>query len=231
MKPNAIYACGAAAVTLVLTVPAFADDYYYHPGQSSESYYDIPPLQMQIEGGGAVTTGQTGKFFDNGWTAGAGIIWHPEPGPLALRTMLDFTRLGATQQAIQDAESETQMEIDNGFADVASLHINGMYEWPIAPFTRAYLTAGGGGSWERVEFTQRYPFEGYFCDWWVCGTSYRVGQLVVSRNQTTRLSWDAGVGLDFSTGGYQSWFIEATFEKVDTPQPTTFVPITIGIRF
>lgn len=230
MKAHAVvYACGAV-VLLGSTAPAFADDYYYHSGAQG-SYYDVPPVQMQLEAGGAVTTGQTSNFLNDGWTVGVGLLWHPQPGPLAIRTSLDFTRLGATQEAIEQAASLNQTAINGGFGEVTTLHLGGLYEWPVSEYTRAYLTAAAGGSWERVDFTQTFAATGAYCDWWVCGRAYYPDQVTVARNDTTRFSWDAGVGFDFSAGGWESWFIEATFQKVNTPQPTTFIPIRVGVRF
>jgi hypothetical protein len=197
-------------------------------------YYNAAPAKLQVEGGAAVTTGTTGTFLDNGWTVGAGFMWHPAPGPLALRTTLDYTRLPATQQSINSAAAANMTPVNGGFGEVVSVRLNGVYEWPVSPYspyTRAYITAGVGGVYENVEFTQTTFTPGFACSWWVCGTALFAQQSLVARNDVTKFSWNAGVGLDFSVGGWQSWFVEATFEKVNTPQPTTFVPIRVGFRF
>jgi hypothetical protein len=215
----------AAALLLGTGAQAFAQGYYS---------YSVAPAQLQVEGGAAVTTGNTANFLNNGWTAGLGLLFHPEPGPLALRVTLDYTRLGATQQLINDAAFSNMTNVNGGYGEVVSLRMNGVYQWPVAMFApniRGYLTGGVGGAYENVVLTQTVAQVGFVCNWWVCGTAAFPQQSVVARNDTTRFSWDAGVGLDFSMGGWQSWFVEATFEKVNTPQPTTFVPIRAGFRF
>jgi len=44
---------------------------------------------------------------------------------------------------------------------------------------------------------------------------------VVARNSTTKFAWNAGGGVDFALGGWQSY----------TPQLITSVPRRVGFRF
>jgi hypothetical protein len=210
-----------------MAVQAFAQG----PGYG---YYDSQPVQITIQGGAAVTTGTTSTFLDSGYTLGAGVLWHPEPGPLAFRTTFDYTRLAASQQLISDAAAVNQTNINGGSGQIYSLRFNGVYEWPVSPFApyaHAYLTAGLGVAHEDVELTQTNAVPGFVCTWWVCGTSPVPNTQVVVSNGTTRFTWNAGVGMNFAQGPWQSWFVEAVFERVATPQGTTFVPIRVGLRF
>jgi hypothetical protein len=198
------------------------------------SYYNSDPMQFTLEGGAAVSTGATSSFLDSGFTLGGGVVWHPAPGPLAFRVTFDYTRLAATQQLINDAAAVNQTRVNGGTGEVYGLRFNGVYEWPVSPYaplTHAYITAGLGGAYEEVSLTQTDAVPGLFCTWWVCGTAPASQTSIVARNNTTRFTWNAGVGLNFAQSPWQSWFIEAAFEKVRTPQPTTFMPIRIGVRF
>jgi hypothetical protein len=219
------------AALALLSAPAFAQGGYY----SRSSGPVTAPVQLQIEGGAAATVGNTANFFNSGFTLGGGVLWHPEPGPLALRTTFDYTRLGATSQLINDAAQANQANINDGTAEVYSLALNGVYEWPLAPYgypsAHGYLTLGIGVAHERVDFTQTVLVAGPVCSWWVCGTAVTPQQSLVAHNDTTVPTWNAGVGLDFPLGGWQSFFVEAVFQRVNTPQPTTFWPIRVGVRF
>jgi opacity protein-like surface antigen len=196
-------------------------------------YYGVAPLQLQIEGGAAITTGTTSDFLNSGYTVGGGFTLHPEPGPLALRATFDYTRLPATQQLINDAAAVNQANINGGRAEIYSLRANAVYEWPLVPYSnlRGYLTGGLGVAHESVALTQTILAAGPVCSWWVCGTAVHPEESVVARNDTTRFTWNAGVGVDVAQGPWQSWFVEVVFEKVNTPQATTFVPLRVGLRF
>ena len=47
----------------------------------------------------------------------------------------------------------------------------------------------------------------------------------------TKLSWNLGLGADFRTYWDTSWFIEAQYRRIQTPQPIEYWPVTVGIRF
>jgi hypothetical protein len=227
MKRHAL----ALAVLALLCAPVFAQGGYYSrapaPGQ-------VPPLQVLIEGGAAVTVGNTSNFLDSGFTIGGGVLWHPEPGPLALRTMFDYTRLGASSQLINDAAAFNQANIDGGSAQIYSLRLNGLYEWPLEPYgvaAHGYVTLGLGVAHEEVDFTQTILQVGSVCSWWVCGTAVTPQEALVAHNSTTRFTWNVGAGVNFPLGGWESFFVEAAFERVNTPQATTFVPLRLGVRF
>jgi hypothetical protein len=51
----------------------------------------------------------------------------------------------------------------------------------------------------------------------------------VDSKTTGRWEWNAGVGLNFSLGGTDSFFVEARYMEVETPVPTVLVPIRFGL--
>ena len=53
----------------------------------------------------------------------------------------------------------------------------------------------------------------------------------VASQDTTRFAWNAGVGVDFALPAGQSWFVEARYERIETQEPTEFIPIRFGLRF
>ena len=55
------------------------------------------------------------------------------------------------------------------------------------------------------------------------------GDVLVDSKTTGRWEWNAGVGLRFSVGGGDSFFVEARYMEVETPVPTGFVPIRVGL--
>jgi hypothetical protein len=37
--------------------------------------------------------------------------------------------------------------------------------------------------------------------------------------------------VDFALPAGQSWFVEARYERIETQEPTEFIPIRFGLRF
>jgi hypothetical protein len=98
---------------------------------------------------------------------------------------------------------------------------------------KAYLMAGGGGAYRRISLTQTAGFGGYYCDGWsgFCNGGYFPGDVLVQRDSTTRWEWNAGAGINFPLYGGQSWFIEARYTQMQTPVPTSYIPVRVGFRF
>jgi hypothetical protein len=53
----------------------------------------------------------------------------------------------------------------------------------------------------------------------------------VAASDDTRFAWNAGLGVDFALPGGQSWFVEARYERIETQEPTEYIPIRFGLRF
>lgn len=73
---------------------------------------------------------------------------------------------------------------------------------------------------------------GIACDpfWGVCFNSLVPGQVVLADEDTTKLGWSAGVGVQHELDR-GALFIEARYMRVETSQPTEIIPIQIGFRF
>ena len=219
-----IYSLGAVML-LGSCVPAMAQGYF---GRG-----DNYPLHWYVDGGFTATTGQTSNYLDNGWNIGGGLQWRPQPGPFSLRLDLSYNRNNATNQLLSEGSVADQTRIDDGWSDIFTFDLDGVFDIPIVPGVKAYLMAGGGGAYRRISLTQTARFAGYYCDDWGgwCEQGFYPGDVLVDRTKTTRFAWNAGVGLDFALYNNQSWFIEARYTQMETPVPTSFVPIRVGYRF
>ena len=212
--PLALLACAA---------PAFAQGYPYGGYQ----YPAGRPVQWFIDGGANITQGVTGDDFDNGWTLGTGVMFRGDPAqPLALRLDFNYSRSEATNRFLSANEAATNTPIDNGTMQTFTGFVDAVLEAPVSPWARLYATGGVGVGYRRIELTQN----GFFCDPFFCGSGFGRNTLVAS-SDTTRFAWNAGAGVNFLLPYGQSWFIEARYERIETPQPTEYVPIRFGYRF
>lgn len=206
------------------------------PAQNYTEQYYAPQqhVHWHLDTGYAAPTGQISDALDGGWTIGGGFTWQPDfSSPLALRTDLNYSRFGATRQLIGINEALDQTEIDDGYGEIVDLAVDGEYRMPLSPYVTAFALAGIGVAHRRIALTQTVPVAGYFCDPWFgyCDVGLVPGDVVVASDNTTRFAWNAGLGLDFALWGGQTFFVEARFTRMQTPQPTDFVPIRVGLRF
>ena len=209
LAPLALLGCGA---------PALAQVYQYPPAR---------PLQWFIDGGASVTEGRTADFLDSGWSIGTGFTLRPVPGrPFMLRADLNYNRLSATNQLISLGQAVNQTPVDNGSGQTVTGFLNAVLEAPVSAGTRFYVTGGLGLGYRRIELTQN----GFLCDPFFCGPGFGRNTVVASQD-TTRFAWNGGVGVDFALPAGQSWFVEARYERIETQEPTEYIPIRLGFRF
>lgn len=224
--------CGAVLVLL----GGFATQAGAQYARYSDSYAYGPrgPVQWHVMGGAAVTTGQTADYLGSGWTVGGGLTFRPEPAsPFSLRADVTFSRFNATNNLLQLGAEQNQTQIDDGWGDVVNFDLDGVLDIPLGARARMYVMAGVGGAYRRIDLTQTVGFGGYYCDYWYgyCGVGIVPGDVLVQREETTRFAWNAGAGIEFPLYNGQSWFIEARYNRMETPQPTEFIPIRVGFRF
>ena len=222
-----LHALGALLL-LAASAEAPAQNYY-------ERYYAPQEhVHWHLDAGYAATTGQISDALQGGWTIGGGFSWQPDyRSPLALRADINYSRFSATRQLIAINQAIDQTEIDDGYGEIVDLTVDGEYRMPLSPYITAFAVAGVGVAHRRIALTQTVPVDGYVCDPWFgyCEFGLVPGDVVVASDNTTRFAWNAGLGLDFALSGGQTFFVEARFTRVQTAQPTDFVPIRVGLRF
>jgi opacity protein-like surface antigen len=226
-----IMSCGVLAVLLAGLATEASAQYRY---SDSYAYGPRGPIQWHVTGGYAATTGQTSDYLQGGWNIAGGLTFRPDPAsPFSLRADLSVSRFNATNNLLNIGAEQNQTQIDDGWADVVSLDVDGVLDMPLGPRARGYVMAGVGGAYRRIDLTQTVGFGGYFCDTWYgyCGVGVVDGDVLVQREETTRFAWNAGLGVEFPLYNGQSWFVEARYYRMETPQPTEFIPIRIGFRF
>ncbi len=218
-----------AAVLLGLSGPALAQTTYYE-----QTFAPEEPVHWHLQIGYSPTVGSTSEYFDGGFTFGGGLTWRPRPDePFGLRADLEYSRFSATRNLIAINELANQIEIDSGYGEVVGLNVDGQYTVHFSPTVSGFALAGVGVDHMRVALTQTVAFGSYLCDPWFGFCSYGLvpGDIVVASGSSTRFSWNAGVGVDFLMRNGQTFFIEARYQRIQTAQPTEFIPITVGLRF
>jgi hypothetical protein len=221
-----VYSLGAVAL-LAVGMPAIAFE-------ASGNVLDNPDIILgkgYFAGGYTVATQDAAQFVDNGWNLGFGGQWQLGTGPVWLRLDFAYSRNEANHQLLNEGSAVNQTRIDHGWSDLWSNDLDAIYYIPLSPRVRAYVMGGGGGAIRRISLTQTVGGGGPFCfDWTgLCTNGGYPGDVLVDSKTTGRWEWNAGAGLNFSLGGTASLFIEARYTEVETPVPTRFIPIRLGI--
>ena len=196
---------------------------------------DERPLRWHVDAGYSWTSGRTSDFLDDGWMLGAGVTWTPRSdSPLSLLAELHYSNYDATDNLIRLANQQSDsVRIDDGDTDIWGLNVNGVYRIPFGARARGYVTAGIGEYYRNVQMTQTVLIAGTYCDpWWgFCYQAVFPGQAIVQEQSTTRFAWNAGIGVEFPLSGGSSWFIDLRYQRIETSEPTEFIPLKVGFRF
>ncbi len=219
---------GLIGVLSVIALPCMAQSY-------GERDFAAPGgIHWHIEGGYAPTIGRTSDYLNGGGSIGGGFTFTPATGsPFSLRADLSYSQFNATRHLLYLGAQQNQTEIDDGTGRIINLDLDGVLNIPLGPRARGYLFAGVGGAHRRIELTQTAGFAGYYCDDWsgFCGVGVFPGDVLVAREDTTRFAWNAGLGVEFPMYSGQTFFVEARYDRIETDQPTEFIPIRVGLRF
>lgn len=203
-------------------------------GYTDQTFAPRQPVHWHLQVGYSPTVGSTSEYFQGGYTFGGGLTWRPwADEPFGLRADLEYSHFSATRNLIAINEQLDQTQIDYGYGEVYGLNVDGQYKVHLTPTVSAFALAGVGVDHLHVALTQTVAFGTYLCDPWFgyCSFGLVPGDVVVASGDTTRFSWNAGVGLDFLLRSGQTFFVEARYQRLETSQPIEFVPITVGLRF
>jgi Outer membrane protein beta-barrel domain len=222
-----VYSMGAVML-LGCCMPVLAQGYFVAPPPPIP---DNDVAKGYFAGGYTVAAREAANFVDNGWNVGGGVQWRLPPGPVSLRLDFEYSRNKATNQLLSEGAAANQTQIDHGWSELFSNDLDAIFNIPLSRSIHAYVMAGGGGAIRRISLTQTVGSGGPYCNDWAgfCNPGAHPGDVLVASKTTGRWEWNAGVGLSFSLGGGDAFFVEARYMEVETPVPTVFVPIRVGL--
>ena len=183
-----------------------------------------PWIQGHIMGGYAAPAGNTSDYLQGGWIIDGGFTFWPQSGPIGIRT--DFSYSGFSDD---DGYLYYGPGYDRGWGAVSSAATGLMFR--PHQYSWAHFYGLVQVSVSEVQQHLTYNGSGYVDCGYFCGGYYGGGYYGGSDNDTTKIGWNVGLGVDFPTYWGQSWFIEAQWRRVQTQQPFDYYPVTVGYRF
>lgn len=215
----------AAFILLGVSVRASAQTYYEQTFGPAES------VRWHFAAGYSATVGQASQFFGDGFTLDGGSSWRPWSSlPLALRTDFSYSRFSATGGFAAGFPPVDEIAALHGYDEVFGLNFDGEYGVRLDRRIRGFALAGVGVAHMSSPVSESVRF--------VCSPSgapcpagSQSAFVIPLSSQTTRFSWNVGLGLQYALRDGLALFVEARYMRLRTLTPFEFVPITVGLSF
>jgi hypothetical protein len=191
------------------------------------------PVTGYIAAGFSTTSGVTEDYLQDGWQISGGAIKHFNPdNPFGIRFDVAYNRWDATRQLLSLGSSEN-VRINDGFGTMFSVAVDAIWEFGRRGGIGWYVGAGVGGYRRYVALTQQALVSGIICDpWWgVCYPATSVGDVITADDKLTKIGYNAALGLTFPKKSGGEVFLEARFHRMESEEPTEYLPIQIGYRW
>jgi hypothetical protein len=191
------------------------------------------PVRWHVEGGYSEPSGQISDYLQGGYVVSGGFTYAPDRGPLALRADISLSAHNATNSFIDYGTMVSGLQVDSGTGRFFSFSLGPSYSLPFVGRSHLYGFAQAGIYRSSLQLTQTAFFSGTYCDpfFAFCQGAVNAGDAIVYEDRQTRFGWNAGLGLDFGGRFGPTYFIEASYHRLEGSQPIEYVPIEFGVRF
>ena len=154
-------------------------------------------FSWHVNGGGALTMGESKNYLSTGWTVGGGLTYrHRPPDRFALQLDLGYADFNATRKLIDLGQQKVQYSIDGGTGSVWLVTAAGKYTVPFTRNMDAYGLLGIGAYHEAVQLTESAIVGNIVCDpWGYCYPVATDGVVTQASKNLTKFGWNVGVGL------------------------------------
>jgi hypothetical protein len=223
MFKQAMMAIAIGCVGLGGARVAEAQSYEYQPAE----------VHWHIAGGYSAPTGQISNYLQGGYMLNGGFTISPLGSPLGVRGDFRFSSHDATNNFLSYGTQVTGVQVDSGTGQFSSFSLGPQLTLPLAGRAALYGFAQVGVYRSSLQLTQTAQFSGTYCDpyFGYCDVGVFPGDVLVYDDTRTKFGWDVGVGFQFPRWFGHSYFLEASYHRLEGGQPIEYVPIVLGIRF
>ena len=177
--------------------------------------------------------GETADNLDDDFGFSGGAIWRPNGANYGISGELAWNEFDAPSRTVL-TDNNVNLLLE-GHAEVWSLTVNGMYNFPSSGRTQFYVIGGAGAYKRNLEVTTPAGYDFIvWCDpWWGwCYSDAVPVNAVLLDKDDTNLGINAGIGLTIETGYSSEMFIESRYNWIDSdPASTEYIPLSVGFRF
>jgi hypothetical protein len=179
--------------------------------------------------------GTASDVVDPGWNFGGGATVFKDPAkPFGIRGDFEYNWFYATQETINDANTGFVGHVDDGFASMTTITIDGIFDLRKAHGIGGYFGAGLGMYSRYWQLTSTVITSGIYCDPWTgwCYPTTFPGNLIHEDDRLTKIGWNAVAAITFPMPSGSQMYLEVTYHEMDSsPKKTTYLPILLGWRW
>lgn len=201
----------------------------------AERYDDVRPatVSWHLAGGYSAPTGPISDYLQGGYVITGGFTAAPAGNPVALRGDFSFSSHNATNNFLDFGAQTTGVQVDSGTGQFSSFSLGPQISIPLPGRASLYGFAQVGVYRSSLQLTQTALFAGDYCDpyFGFCDIGVVPGDSLVYDDTRTRFGWNVGVGYELPRWFGRSYYIEASYHRLEGQQRIEYVPITIGIKF
>ena len=189
------------------------------------------PVEVQIDGGYTVASGNTGDYLHDGSNAGLGLTWFPAAAlPVGLRVDGSYSWFRIKDSVLNSAGSGYTRGNENIYGGDLDLQFDLAHHSARYKF---YLFGGAGRYREETHLRTLQLQSGIFCGYFYCGPGVGPVETASDRSTSPWLnSWNAGLGFETAVADRAKFFVEARYLRIGPESnKQQFVPIRVGFRF
>lgn len=192
-------------------------------------------INTHIGAGVSLPMGDLGDLVDPGWRINLGATFYPSKRPLGYRVDLAWDRWDMSSDFLDQIDTrpiEAGIQSPNrGSAKSFGATFNLLWEPEPSGFVGFYLTGGAGLYYLRAEIGEQGTWYAYYCDIWFCTPTLIEGENVVASGSTWEWGLNVGGGMTFLLESGAYFYLETTYQWVDTEAYGAWVPMQFGWRW
>jgi hypothetical protein len=203
----------------LMVIPAIAEAQYSKPWKDWYGH---------VAGSYTLTDGDLSKAFNDGWGVSGGATYRPDNWFLGITGELAYNDFGMT------AEARDFFESSGGDGSIWSLTGGLVWGPKLSGKVGFNLQAGIGGYYLEARLKEPAYVCGPICDplypWW-CWWGCTPGNVITDSKSSTEFGYYVGAAITFELASDAIIYVEAKYHTIETEVQTTYIPISVGMRW
>jgi len=201
------------------------------PGMASA----MEEVKAHIGGGVSIPTGDIGDVIDTGWRINGGATFYPSKKPIGFRLDLAWDWWDVSDDFLDGVDTNDTLpgiqRPDDGDAQSIGTTFNVLWEPESSGSVGFYLTGGVGVYYLYADLGNYDTYNTIYCDWYYCYPVTVTGEYEIRDESSWEWGLNAGVGVTFELQGGSQFYIETSYQWLDTQQTAAWVPVQFGWRW
>jgi len=192
-----------------------------------------PRVSWHIGAGYSAPTGQISDYLQGGYVIDGGFTVGTRGDPLSLRGDFSFSSHNATNNFLNYGTNVTGVQVDSGDGQFASFSLGPQLKFPLIGRSSIYFYGQIGAYRSSLQLRQTALAGGNYCDYYFgfCYSGLYAGEDVVYDDTRTHFGWNLGLGFESPRYYNHSYYLEASYHRLEGGQKIEYVPIVFGMRF